>query len=107
LNDSGARVAALNNLALAYGDQGKHAEALSLAESALRLCAQKGDRHREAALLNNLADLLHRSGQSEAAMQHLKKAVVIFAEIGQADLRPGPAGPAVATSAEIWKLTEW
>jgi predicted ATPase len=98
LGDTGARVAALNNLALAYGDQGRLAEGLAAAETALRLSIQQGDRHREAALHNNLADLLHRLGQAERAMEHLKKAVVLFAEIGS---------DTNASSPEIWKLTEW
>lgn len=53
---------------------------------------------REAALHNNLADLLHTAGRSEAAMAHLRQAVALFAEIGTqaGDMQP-----------EIWKLTEW
>jgi hypothetical protein len=56
-----------------------------------------GDRHREAALHNNLADLLHTAGREDESMAHLKRAVEIFAEIGERDkLQP-----------EIWKLVEW
>jgi hypothetical protein len=44
----------------------------------------QGDRHREAALHNHLADPYHTTGQSEAAMAHLKQAVAIFGKIGQA-----------------------
>jgi hypothetical protein len=56
-----------------------------------------GDRHREAALHNNLADLLHVVGRQEEPMGHLKRAVGIFAEIGEeGELQP-----------EIWKLAEW
>jgi hypothetical protein len=65
---------------------------------ALALCLSQGDRHREAALHNNLADLFHAAGQSEAAMTHLKQAVTIFAEIGAEAGAPQP---------EIWKLVEW
>jgi hypothetical protein len=57
-----------------------------------------GDRHREAALHNNLADLLYVAGRSEEAMAHLKRAVAIFAEIG---VDAGEMQP------EIWKLVEW
>jgi hypothetical protein len=57
----------------------------------------QGDRHREAALHNNLADLLRAAGRTEDAMGHLKQAVTIFAEIGEPD-DPRP---------EIWKLVEW
>ena len=58
----------------------------------------QGDRHREAALHNNLADLLHAAGDPDSAMAELKQAVAIFAEIG------GDAGEA---QVEIWKLVEW
>ena len=73
-------------------------QATVLAEHALALVVALGDRHREAALRNNLADLLHKAGRGEEAMAQLKQAVVIFAEIGV------DAGD---TQAEIWKLTEW
>lgn len=33
---------------------------------------QQGDRHREAALHNNLADLLHAQGRDGEAMTHLE-----------------------------------
>ena len=98
LDEPSARVAALNNLALARGDTGGVQGGIELARAALILCASQGDRHREAALHNNLADLLHAAGESEAAMSHLKQAVAIFADIGA---EAGPMQP------EIWKLVEW
>jgi hypothetical protein len=57
-----------------------------------------GDRHREAALLNNLADLYHIAGDETAARSHVRHSVTILAEIGtdMAEWQP-----------EIWKLTEW
>jgi hypothetical protein len=69
-----------------------------LAEAAMTIYAAQGDCHREAALHNTLADLLHATGRAEAAMAHLKRAVAIFAEIGAdaGELQP-----------EIWKLVEW
>ncbi len=93
-----AQIAALNNLALACEDQGDYPRAVELAQTALDLCTRLGDRHREAALRNRLADLFHASDQPTAAMYHLKKAVEIFAEIG---------GRAGTYEPEIWKLTEW
>ena len=62
LRDDPAQAAALNNLALVKRDAGELPEALALTESALALCAAYGDRHREAALENNLADLHHAAG---------------------------------------------
>ena len=97
LGDSDAKVAALNNLALAHESGGEPEEALRLAEIALALCVASGDRHREAALHNNLADLLHATGREQESMAHLKRAVELFAEIGERDeLQP-----------EVWKLVEW
>ena len=58
----------------------------------------QGDRHHEAALHSNLTDLLHAAGRRDAAIDHLKQAAPIFAEIGA---REGGLQP------EIWKLTEW
>ena len=97
MGDPAARVAALNNLALAYRDGGGLGRALEHTEAALALCVSIGDRHREAALHNNLADLLHAAGRSEEAMRHLTRAVTIFAEVGE----EGKLQP------EIWKLVEW
>ena len=98
LDEPSARVAALNNLALARGDVREVQGGIELARAASTLCTSQGDRHREAAIHNNLADLLHAAGESEAAMSHLKQAVAIFAEIGA---EAGPMQP------EIWKLVEW
>jgi predicted ATPase/DNA-binding SARP family transcriptional activator len=97
LGDPGFRVAALNNLALAQRAAGELEQALALAETALAVCTAHGDRHRQAALHNNLADLLQAMGRRDAAMEHLKQAVRIFTEVGApARLQP-----------EIWKLVEW
>src|SRR5215211_867344 len=55
---------------------------LELTEEALTFCPAHGDRHREAALENNLADLHHVAGRSVESMDHLKRAVAIFSEVG-------------------------
>jgi tetratricopeptide (TPR) repeat protein len=89
----------LNNLARVYAESEQIEEAIHLTGQALEICQQRGDHHREAALHNNLADLYHSSGQEETAMQHLRKSVVMMAEIGGEPLgEPQP---------EIWKLVEW
>ncbi|HZB96207.1 MAG TPA: tetratricopeptide repeat protein, partial [Herpetosiphonaceae bacterium] len=72
--------------------------ALALEETALAICVAQGDRHREAALHNNLADLLHAAGRSQEAMPHLRQAVAIYSEIG---VEAGAVQP------EVWKLAEW
>jgi tetratricopeptide (TPR) repeat protein len=98
LQDPGARVAALQNLAFVCWHDDDIKEALRLTREALGLCEAQGDRHREAALHNTLADLLHAGGNGKGAMAHVRKAVAIYAEIG---VEAGALRP------EVWKLTEW
>jgi DNA-binding SARP family transcriptional activator len=98
LPEATARIAALNNLALAHGETGDRATGIAMLEEALLLCTEQQDRHREAALQNNLADLWHREGNRDRSMEHLKRAVAIFAEVGSRESTMQP---------EIWKLAEW
>ena len=91
-------IASLNNLALTELAMGRISAAQEHYSAALTICKTYGDRHREAALHNNLADLFHEMGDEERSMAELKTAVAIYAEIGG---RPGNWQP------EIWKLTEW
>lgn len=92
------QIAALNNLALVETAVNQTIAAQDHLQTALALCQTYGDRHREAALHNNLADLYHQMGDENKAMVELKTAVAIYAEIGG---QPGN------WQAEIWKLTEW
>ena len=95
--DPGLLAGVLNNLALAYLADGEAEKGIEAAEQALDVYRRIGDRHREAAVHNNLADMLHKAGRGEEAMAHLKEAVAIFAEVGT---EPGAYEPAV------WKLAE-
>jgi DNA-binding SARP family transcriptional activator len=97
-DDLPAMIAALNNLAHVERRDGHLSDAIELTGRALEACRRSGDRHREAALENNLADLFHENGEPDTAMEHLKRATAIFAEVG-AD----PHGPLP----EVWKLVEW
>lgn len=97
LGDRAAHVAALNNLALAMKETGELDRARALTEQALAECEALGDRHRTAALHNNLADILRALGSTEDSMRHLKRAVRLFSEIGEA----GSSEP------EVWKLVAW
>lgn len=97
LGDREAHAAALNNLALALKDAGDLDRARELTEQALAECEALGDRHRTAALHNNLADLLRAQGRKDEAMRHLKRAVRLFSDIGEA----GTSEP------EVWKLVAW
>jgi tetratricopeptide (TPR) repeat protein len=97
LHDVAVEVAAANNLAQAHAAAGATARALPIAQAALERSTQLGDRHRRAALHNNLADLLRAEGRDEEAMVQLKQAVTLFAEIDEdTDQQP-----------EVWKLAEW
>jgi DNA-binding SARP family transcriptional activator/tetratricopeptide (TPR) repeat protein len=98
LADAGVRIAVLNTLALVRADGGDSDRAIELTREALVLCERQGDRHRQAALENNLADLLQATGRPDDALEHLKRAVALFAEIG---------GPPGELEPEIWKLVEW
>lgn len=97
LGDREAHAAALNNLALALKDAGDLDGARELTERALAECEALGDRHRTAALHNNLADILRAQGRKDESMRHLKRAVRIFSDIGEA----GTSEP------EVWKLVAW
>ncbi|MFN8622453.1 MAG: AAA family ATPase [Chloroflexota bacterium] len=92
------RVGVLNSLALVLGELGDADAGIARAGQALATCTRIGDRHRQAAIENNLADLCHAAGRAEEALDHLARAVALFAEIGG---RPGELEP------EIWKLVEW
>jgi len=94
--DPTARIAALNNLASAHRQGGDPQQALVYARAALELCTQQGDRHREAALHSNIADLLHATGRADEALVHLKEAAALFTTVGEGTMEP-----------EIWKLVEW
>lgn len=96
--DPGVLIAALNSLALVYAENDDFVRATHLIEEALTHAVRIGDRHREAALRNTLADLHHACGHNEKAMAQLKQAVIIFAEIGD-DLG--------GENAEVWMLREW
>ena len=56
-----------------------------------------GDRHREAAVHSNIADILHDLGRPDEAIEHLKASAAILSDVGEPD-EPQP---------EIWKLVEW
>jgi DNA-binding SARP family transcriptional activator/tetratricopeptide (TPR) repeat protein len=96
--DPGAAVAARNALALVEASAGDSATAIGLLEAAIEVCRRTGEIHLEAAVENNLADLLHAAGRESASMDHLKRAVALFADVGG---RPGELEP------EIWKLATW
>jgi Flp pilus assembly protein TadD len=94
---SSSRVSDATEVAQAHAWAGALDLALPLAESALQRAAQLGDRHRQAALHNDLADLLQALGRHDDARTHVTRAVELFVNVGRSDL-PEP---------EVWKLAEW
>ncbi|MGH8911914.1 MAG: BTAD domain-containing putative transcriptional regulator [Acidimicrobiia bacterium] len=90
------RMAALNALAHNLGQSGSNAEAVELVNEALAIAARIGDRHRQGALYNHLADLHHQTGRRSDAEAALTEAVKLLVEI-----EPGSWEP------EIWLLTRW
>ncbi len=73
-------------------------EVIALLESALEECRVTGSRHLEAALENNLADVLHRANRPEASMDHLKRAASLFADVG---------GMPDVLDPNVWRLSVW
>ena len=98
VGDPAARVAAANALARIERTSGDLGRAEALVVEALEVCVAIGDRHREAALRDLLAQVLHEAGRADDAMEQLKRAVAIFADIGV-------EGGSIQT--EIWRLSEW
>lgn len=95
-HDPEIRMACLNTLAYDAARRDDTDRALALIAEALDLAGRVGDRHREAALYNHLADLHHRVGRDADAHEALAEAVRRFA-----DIQPGGWEP------EVWLLTHW
>jgi tetratricopeptide (TPR) repeat protein len=98
LDDPAAHVSAANGLARVERASGDLSRAEALLRGAVTRCVAIGDRHREAALRDQLAQVLHQGGRPAEAMDELKQAVAIFADIGV-------EGGSIQT--EVWRLTEW
>jgi DNA-binding SARP family transcriptional activator len=97
-DDPMLRMAALNNLGLARERAGDRDGAMAPALEALDLAVKVGDRHREAALHNRLADLFHALGDEEGSQEALNRAVSGFAAV-RADRQ--------TLEPEVWLLTQW
>ena len=96
--DPTATIAALTGLALAQAADGAVDEAVASAGRAVAACRRIGDRHLEAAVENHLADLLHEAGRNDESMAHLKRAVALFAEVGEGAPEREPG---------LWTLAAW
>jgi DNA-binding SARP family transcriptional activator/tetratricopeptide (TPR) repeat protein len=96
--DPTASIAASTGLALACAAAGSIGEAIDAATVAIGACRRIGDRHLEAAVENHLADILHEAGREDDSMVHLKRAVALFAEVGDRETEQDPG---------IWTLAAW
>ncbi len=97
-NDPRVLARAHNTLGILARHRDEFSQALGLTRKALQLCQTFGDRHHEAALRSNMADLLRASGDHIEAMAQIKQSAMIFAEINADVHKLQPA---------VWKLTEW
>ncbi len=96
--DPTASIAALTALALAQAADGAVDAGVAAATQAIEACRRIGDRHLEAAVENHLADICHDAGRADDSMAHLKRAVALFAEVGEGAPERDPG---------IWTLAAW
>jgi hypothetical protein len=96
--DPTASIAATTALALAFAAEGSIDVAVTTGFGAIETCRRIGDRHLEAAVENHLADILHEADREAESMEHLKRAVALFAEVGEGEPQREPG---------IWALAAW
>jgi len=72
----------LENLAIAYGEVGKFAEARERFAAAREIYAEVGDHRRQAVSLANLGTLLQDEGKLDEARLHYERAIATFRKIG-------------------------
>lgn len=95
-DDDLLRMAALNNQALLHSGAGNDETAAGLILEAIEIAVRTGNRHREAALHNHLADLHHKAGRDPEAEASLRRAVSLFADVDTGEPEP-----------EVWLLRQW
>ena len=95
-DDDLLRLAGLNNRAHLTAESGDLDSAIEMVTEAVSIAQRTGNRHREAALHDHLADLHHRAGREEEAQVALTNAVTLFSEIGTGEWHP-----------EVWLLSRW
>jgi len=97
----GARMAALNNLALLDVTEGSSDVAEARLRQAIAIATATVDRHHEAALRNNLADLLNASARRPEAIAEVTRSATILAELGGLSTASRDPTP------EVWRLVDW
>lgn len=101
LPGQGARMAALNNLALLDVTEGSSDVAEARLRQAIAIATATVDRHHEAALRNNLADLLNASARRPEAIAEVTRSATILAELGGLSTASRDPTP------EVWRLVDW
>lgn len=96
-----ARMASLNNLALLEVAEGVSDEAEARLRQAIAIATATADRHHEAALRNNLADLLNSASRRSEAITEVALSAMILAELG------GLGTPSRELTPEVWRLVDW
>ena len=96
-----ARMASLNNLALLDAAEGAAEAAEARLRQALAIAMATVDRHHEAALRNNLADVLNVAGRRSEAVGEVARSASILAELG------GFGTSAREPTPEVWRLVDW
>jgi len=96
-----ARMASLNNLALLELAEGVLDAAEARPREALTLATATADRHHEAALRNNLADVLNAAGRRSDAIVEVARSATILAELG------GLGAASREPTPEVWRLVDW
>jgi len=96
-----ARMASLNNLALLEMAEGASDVAEARLRQAIAIATATADRHHEAALRNNLADLLNAAARRPEAIAQVALSATILAELG------GVGAASRELTPEIWRLIDW
>lgn len=95
-DDPLGRMAALNNKAHVLSQIGEPDAGIILVDEAIDIARRTGHRHREAALLDHLADLHHQAGRTPEAEAAVAQAVALFADVDAGAWEP-----------EVWLLARW
>ncbi len=95
------RMASFNNLALLDMTEGSSEMAEARLRQAIAIATATADRHHEAALRNNLADLLNASARRPEAIAEVTLSATILAELG------GLGGASREPTPEVWRLVDW
>lgn len=101
LPEPAPRMAALNNIALLDVVEGAPESAEARLRQAIGIATATADRHHEAALRNNLADVLNAGSRRSEAIAEVTRSAVILAELGGLAATPGELTP------EVWRLVDW